>query len=294
MLKLNMKCYLCHTAINPLKSIIYECKNCRLAIIENKKIPKDLSEIYNFKNYHLEEKKHKKRFTNLMAITRKFMKKGKVLDVGGGFGLFSKLLAKTGQYKIEVIEPSVIPHYLSNINYILYKTSYEKFLNKTHKKYDGIIMLDILEHFKSPLNNLKKTLKILNENGFLIIQTPNYQSLMAKICKNWSWWMLEDHKYLFSQKSIKIILEKSGYKIVYFKTYEDFFDFKKNLDGNFTGIKNIIIRRTIKLIFFSLFFPFYFFTRSLIWDLGYGGLIFLIARKYNNNDEKQTFPFNGY
>lgn len=141
MLKLNMtlRCYLCHTAIDPLRSIIYECKNCQLAIIENKKIFEDLSEIYNFKNYHIEEKKHKKRFTNLIAITRKFMKKGEVLDVGGGFGLFSKLLAKTGQYKIEVIEPSA--------------------------------------------------LKILNENGFLIIQTPNYQSLMAKICKNWSWWM---------------------------------------------------------------------------------------------------------
>ena len=61
------------------------------------------------------------------------MKKGKVLDVGGGFGLFSKLLAKTGQYKIEVIEPSAIPHYLSNINYILYKTSY--MINKLFNQY---------------------------------------------------------------------------------------------------------------------------------------------------------------
>jgi len=293
MLKLNMKCYLCHTPINPLKNIIYECKKCLLAKIINNQIF-NIYDVYDFNSYKKNEKKYEKRFSGLIEIIKRYIKKGLILDVGGGFGLFSKLLYKTGQYKIEVIEPSVIPYYLFNINYILYKTSYEKFLNKTHKKYDGIIMLDILEHFKSPLNNLKKTLKILNENGFLIIQTPNYQSLMAKICKNWSWWMLEDHKYLFSQKSIKIILEKSGYKIVYFKTYEDFFDFKKNLDGNFTGIKNIIIRRTIKLVFFSLFFPFYFFTRFLIWGLGYGGLIFLIAKKYNNSDEKQTFPFNDY
>lgn len=45
---------------------------------------------------------------------------------------------------------------------------------------------------------------------------------------------------------------KYGYQTIYLKTYEDWDDFKKNLDGNFLFIKTSILRKLVKLIF--LFF----------------------------------------
>jgi len=66
---------------------------------------------------------------------------------------------------------------------------------------------------------------------------------------------------------------------VFLETHEEFYDFKKNLDGNFIQIKNNITRKMCKLIYFSTFVPLYFLLRQLFWRLGYGGLIFLIAQK---------------
>ena len=119
-------------------------------------------------------------------------------------------------------------------------------------------MMDVLEHFRNPLSNLKKAKSLLKKDGILVIQTPNYKSLMARICRDWAWWMVENHKFFFSPKSIKLLLEKVGIKIEYFFTYEDFKDFKKNLDGNFSNIKNDLPRKIFKAIFFTFLLLFIF------------------------------------
>ncbi|MBI4225803.1 hypothetical protein HY612_01700 [Candidatus Roizmanbacteria bacterium] len=75
------------------------------------------------------------------------------------------------------------------------------------------------------------------------------------------------------------MLNKTGFGIKYFITYEDFADFKKNLDGNFAELRNGLVRRFIKGLFFSIFFPVYFLARKILWELKYGGLIFIIAKK---------------
>ncbi len=275
-----MFCPICHSQIKKIiKTVdnikIYECVTCQLAIIPHQK--KIKSQLYSFKSYKQQESYLEKRLLLLAGVIKRFVNKGRVLDIGGGFGQFCVILSKKGNYSIDLLEPFVKPYYLKNTPINLIKKSYEKFTGK--KNYDLILMMDVLEHFKEPLVILKKTRLFLNKNGYLVIQTPNYQSLMAKICKNWSWWMVTDHKYVFSLKSIKLILKKTGFKIVFLKTYEDFIDFKKNFDGNFSN-------RFFKILFYPFFFSFYLIFRPLLWKFGYGGAIFLIAKKYNKNHEK--------
>lgn len=190
---------------------------------------------------------------------------------------------------MEIIEPSVEPYYLKQekIDFFHHKIIYQKFIQQEkNKQYDLLLMIDVLEHFKKPLTILKKTRSFLKNNGYLVIQTPNYQSLMAKICQYWSWWMVEDHKLIFSPQSIRQILNKANFKVVYFKTYEDWYDFKKNLDGNFSQIKVSPVRKMVKLLFFSFFIPIYFLLRQILWRLGCGGAIFLVAKRYNKINEK--------
>ena len=142
--------------------------------------------------------------------------------------------------------------------------------------------MDVLEHFKNPSYVINKIQNILKENGIIVIQVPNYNSLMANLCRNWSWWMTEEHKYHFSLKALTFLLKTNDFDIKKCITYEDFSDFKKNLDGNFIYIRNSIIRKSAKLIFYSLFFPFYLIFKRVVWHLGYGGLLFVIAKKSNS------------
>lgn len=285
-----MKCFICQGKLKTIKEIksvnISECDKCKLAFL-NKNI-KSEETLYSLNNYQKEEKKLRQRIVKLGKLIIAYINQGRLLDIGAGFGLFSLILTKLGDFRVETLDSSIYPYYLKKVgvNFIHHQINYQEFLKKkNNKKYDLLLMIDILEHFKNPLAILKKTRKLMKDNSYLVIQTPNYQSLMAKICVNWSWWMIEDHKVVFSSQSIKKILNLTGYQIVYYKTYEDWFDFKKNLDGNFSGIKNLLIRKVFKIFFLFLFIPCYFLLRHLLWYWGYGGAIFLIATRYNIKNE---------
>jgi 2-polyprenyl-3-methyl-5-hydroxy-6-metoxy-1,4-benzoquinol methylase len=277
-----IKCLICNsnTNLNKFKTInktqIYECTKCQIAIIP-KNTNLNIKKIYDFDKYDQQKKRYEKRFKNLINILTKYKKGGDVLDIGAGFGLLSSIIEKNNNFHPEAIEPFSKPRYLLNTK--IYKMTLEKFFKVNKKKYDVIILMDIIEHFKNPKKILSALSKILNRNGIVVIQTPNYISLMSKIVKNWSWWMTEDHKLIFSMKSIKTILGQSNYKILHKHTYEDLFDMKKNFDGNFTDIKTPLIRRLIKMFIYTLFFPTYVVLRFVLWKLNYGGLIFIIAQK---------------
>lgn len=280
------KCFICKRFLKHYKRIdnvnIYECSNCQLSFINNRNISlkkrvAKLNKIYNYHSYLKENEKLSKRFNKLSEIIIQYKNKGKLLDIGSGHGLFDAIIDRLGKYDISLIEPFQKVELFNKGK--IYKKTFSNFIKKNNCKYDLITMLDVLEHFNYPIYILKSLSDIGKTRSILVIQTPNYMSLMAKICGNWSWWMVEDHKYIFSPNSIKLLLKLAGYKIKYFVTYEDLNDFKKNLDGNFTDIRNNYCRKLIKALFFVVFMPIYFIFRYILWKLGYGGLIFLIAEK---------------
>lgn len=279
-----MKCIICKNnksrVIKKINGIdIFECQSCSLGFIDQNQTKNLKAEkYYNFKEYKKEENRLRKRYDKLASVICNIKPNGRVLDVGGGFGLFSSILNKQGKYHITILEPVNDPFYTKNTKIKIVKKNLEEFIFSEKNKFDIILMIDLIEHFKNPIRSLKLANNLLAKNGILVIQTPNYKSLMAKICKNWSWWMVEDHKFFFSPKSIQLLLKKLNYKIKYFKTYEDFYDFKKNLDGNFTDIKNGLLRKFIKGFFLTFFIPIYFLSRKFVWSIKGGGLIFLIVK----------------
>ena len=242
-----VRCYLCNSEkIKKIKTIrkidIFSCQDCELGFINKKEYDRyNPEKLYNFRKYNNEVKKLTLRYRALVKEILKYKNKGKLLDVGAGYGLLSSIFYQFGNFKVNIIEQKNQIRYLKQNQYKIYKTLYENFLySKLNTKYDLILMFDVLEHFKNPFKNLSDTKSILKKDGVLVIQTPNYLSLMAYLCRNWSWWMIEDHKYFFTPNSLKLFLTKSRYKIRYLKTYEDAIDFKKNLDGNFMFINNIM------------------------------------------------------
>lgn len=296
-----MICHICkskvHSAYKVIKGVeIFECAKCEMGFIDQngKATPlvrsnKNCKILYDFEGYKKEEKKLRRRFDWLIKKIVKIKKKGKILDVGAGFGLFSSMLYEYGDFKQDILEPAIKPFYAKREKIKIFKDTFEQFMKKRNNyhttvrgsylgRYDMVVLLDVIEHFSDPFWVLDSVKRLLDNRGILVIQTPNYKSLMASLCRDWAWWMIEDHKFFFSPKSIKLALDKAGYEIIHFRTYEDFEDFKKNLDGNFVGIRNNILRKILKAIFYSIFAPFYFLSRKILWRLGYGGLLFLIAR----------------
>jgi len=282
---MSLKCTLCGQKIDKVIKVIdkvpiYECKSCKLGFVNQKEFKKQsLQHLYSFDEYKKVEKVILHRLDELSDIIVRYKRKARLLEVGPGFGLLSSFLLQKGNYELEVVEPALVPRYLSKKVYKLHKMDLETFLKKRKKKYDLIIMFDVIEHLKNPQQSLVKLNASLNKGGILVIQTPNYQSIMQEFTKKWSWWMVEDHKWFFTPSSLHKILNKTGFTDIYTNTYEDWRDFKKNLDGNFTHLKISFFRKLAKMLFFIPFVPFYFLTRNIFWKEGRGGLIFSISKK---------------
>lgn len=281
------QCILCKKKLNPYKKIngvkIYECPICSIAITNNPPSAADLYEKnfpYDIDQYRLLQKLQEQKFSNIIRIIKKYIPRGRILEVGAGYGLFAHMFFSEKTYEVEIVEPHLKPYFIeSNPQIIKHRTTYERFVETNKKKYDCVLFLDVLEHFNDPQEILAKTRSLLTDNGYIVLQLPNYKSLMARICTNWSWWMVEDHKFHFSPKSIRLILDKNGYKTLHLKTYEAYADFRKNLDGNFSHIKKDILRKLAKLVILPLIVIPYLICRNILWKKGLGGLIFIVAQK---------------
>lgn len=94
-------------------------------------------------------------------------------------------------------------------------------------KFDVIVAGDIIEHVNNVGNFLKSIYRALNNNGILIISTPNAHYYLFFIAYFWGIESIHpDHNYLFSATSLAMILKKHDFKILeyyFWGTPENFF-----------------------------------------------------------------------
>ncbi len=93
--------------------------------------------------------------------------------------------------------------------------------------FDCITMFDFIEHTDNPIHYLHLCRSLLKEEGILIIATHDSKSILKKIMgRSWSYLNPEEHLNLFSKKTLKIFLEKAGFKIKFIKNVAKFVNFE--------------------------------------------------------------------
>lgn len=137
-------------------------------------------------------------------------KKRKILDFGCGYGWLLKNLNKKYWDKFG-IEINKNAREVAKKNGI--KTS--KFINNFKKKLDVAMLIHVIEHLSNPVNILKKIVKLIKKNGYLIIETPDFDSGMARKY-NLKFRLLHDktHISLFSTESLIRLVRDLGLKIL--------------------------------------------------------------------------------
>lgn len=79
---------------------------------------------------------------------------------------------------------------------------------------DVITMWHYLEHDYSPIENLSYLKSISKSSTKLIIEVPNFDSSSRKkFGKHWAGWHTPRHTSLFSPNNLKMMLNKSGWKL---------------------------------------------------------------------------------
>lgn len=143
------------------------------------------------------------------------IQKNNALDVGCGNGEFLYEMKKLG--------------------FSVFATDYSKIaLDRTRKKVDGekenfylgefseikidknfslISFWHVLEHVENPSKYLKKAFEILEKDGVVVGEVPNYNSWTLSLFKDkYSWIMIPEHIIYYSPKSLEMLLRNQGFK----------------------------------------------------------------------------------
>lgn len=90
------------------------------------------------------------------------------------------------------------------------------------KKYNIIIGIGILEHIQEPVKFLKRLKDLLEENGVIILQYPNRESLNALISRNtkhsWDMYAEPGHVFFYNKRNVKELLDRCDLRLKTFFT----------------------------------------------------------------------------
>ena len=84
------------------------------------------------------------------------------------------------------------------------------------KRFDLVIMGDVLQCFINPISAIKKAYKLLNPGGVLLVWSPDASQLWLVGSQAWAHWNRKEHRVYFDGTKFKEIAQKMGFDLVYF------------------------------------------------------------------------------
>ncbi len=150
---------------------------------------------------------------------RKYIKKGKILDVGCAFGGF---LQEASRY-FESVGLDVSSYAVQEgKKWRSKKSSYKIFqgdlLNLPNdvtfrpESFDIISMVEVAEHLSSPHDNFKVAFELLSRGGLFLIQTANFNGWQAKRAGVHYHYFLPGHLVYYTSNGLKNCLKKIGFR----------------------------------------------------------------------------------
>jgi len=143
-------------------------------------------------------------------------RRGRLLDVGCGNGQLLSRMKGLG-WDVYGTEPDPQAAGIAKGQMNLDKASYGMLedIKYPDNYFDVITMNHVIEHVYDPVSTLQECRRILKPTGIIVIATPNVNGLASRIFgENARHLEVPRHLFLFSPKSIKAVLVKSGFKLI--------------------------------------------------------------------------------
>lgn len=204
---------------------LYKCDFCKLIFVSP--IP-DSSVIYNedyfsgaakgfgYVDYDTDKEPMLSTFNTYLDLCEKYGKKtGKLFDVGAATGFFLNIARKRG-YEVSGVEVSGFAAEIARKKGLVMYEGDIKNIKLNDSSQDIVTMFDVVEHMSDPFSEINEAYRILKPSGLIIINTPNGNSLLARLLKT-SWHLVAppEHLYYFSPKNLENYLSKNGFTVLY-------------------------------------------------------------------------------
>jgi 2-polyprenyl-3-methyl-5-hydroxy-6-metoxy-1,4-benzoquinol methylase len=207
----------------------YQCRDCLTLVLHP--IPNDRLNVIYPKNYYSYAQSPRSIVQRIkLGLDKRWFRKVtwdlqgtdlSALDIGGGAGLqLNVLRSADNRFNNTVVVDidSTAEEEARRNHHSYFCGGIENYT--TEKKYDVILMLNLIEHVESPVDMLKKAASLLSPQGKILLKTPNTDSLDARLFRhhNWGGYHCPRHWVLFTKESLERAIHSAGlnaYSITY-------------------------------------------------------------------------------
>jgi 2-polyprenyl-3-methyl-5-hydroxy-6-metoxy-1,4-benzoquinol methylase len=201
---------------------VYQCDECTLAYVDP--FPVNSADVYStayfdkslvaydgMRPYRIE------RFgMERITLIQKYVKSGKLLDVGCGVGWFLEAAKKSG---FDIYGQEISKELADFTSEELGIAVFNEALDKITHKFDVITMFDLIEHVMDPKELIIQCRGLLNPGGIIVAFTPNYDSLGIQVLKeNSSLVCPPAHLTYFTKESVEKLADLTNMSLVHLET----------------------------------------------------------------------------
>jgi len=206
---------------------ILKCLNCDFVYV-NPIPPKGLLEkAYSDEYYEPwlgnQRRKRIKMWESRFKTLNNFsVRKGNLLDIGCGEGLFLEIAKRNGWHVTGTeISSFAVKYGREKHGLDIYQGEITD-IGFPDKVFDVITMWHVLEHTTNPVAVLKEARRILKDDGVFIVAVPNLNNFISqwvyRLVKGKKMHLFDPedrelHLYHFTPKTIRLALEKTGFRI---------------------------------------------------------------------------------
>ena len=147
---------------------------------------------------------------------RSFFQDRDILEIGSYYGVFYERVRNLAK-SYQGIEPSTHAcQYLrkkypeinclnDNLDNVILKKSLKD------KKFDVIVLWDVMEHLPNPVESLKQINGFLRKKGHVLFSTINVEATISLLLGPYWPWFMDMHYYYFSDRGYVNMLKKTGF-----------------------------------------------------------------------------------
>jgi SAM-dependent methyltransferase len=137
---------------------------------------------------------------------------GRVLDVGCATGALLEMLQNRGWTATGVELSGPQAAYCRSRGLDVHSGRLEE-CSFPAGSFDAILASHLIEHLNDPGNFVREAGRILKPGGRLYISTPNISGLQARLFRGRWRSAIFDHLYLFSVRTLRLLLEGAGFRV---------------------------------------------------------------------------------
>lgn len=173
-----------------------------------------------FVHYPIKESRHSSHYYFMSWVG----KDQEVLDVGCGEGFFAQQLVKEGNRVVGIdrLSSPQYRHLLAQyVHADLDQGLVEALPDLTGRRFDRILLQDILEHVRNPARLLADCSGLLGAQGLLLISVPNVANITVRLALLFGRFEYTErgildktHVHFFTRRSARRMIERAGYEIV--------------------------------------------------------------------------------